>query len=125
MVAEQHAERSGSRRAHHSLRVPGRRDSRGLDHRVRARRTRPQRGDKPAIIDGPTGRTLTYAQLVDAVRRVAAGLAAHGFAKGDVLGIYSPNVPEYAVAFHAAASLGGISYDGQSAVHGPRARPSS
>jgi acyl-CoA synthetase (AMP-forming)/AMP-acid ligase II len=67
------------------------------------------RGDKPAIIDGASGRTLTYAQLVDAVRRVAAGLAAHGLAKGDVLGIYSPNVPEYAAAFHATASLGGIS----------------
>jgi acyl-CoA synthetase (AMP-forming)/AMP-acid ligase II len=67
-----------------------------------------QRGDKPAIIDGPTGRTISYAQLVDLVRRVAAGLAAHGMAKGDVLGIYSPNVPEYAAAFHAAASLGGI-----------------
>jgi acyl-CoA synthetase (AMP-forming)/AMP-acid ligase II len=67
-----------------------------------------ERGDKPALVDGPSGRTLTYAQLVGSVRRVAAGLAAHGFAKGDVLGIYSPNLPEYAVAFHAAASLGGI-----------------
>ena len=66
-----------------------------------------ERGDKPAIIDGPTGRTVTYAQLVSLVRRVAAGLAAHGFQKGDVLGIYSPNVPEYTIAFHAAASLGG------------------
>ena len=66
-----------------------------------------ERGDKPAIIDGPSGRTVTYVQLVSLVRRVAAGLAAHGFEKGDVLGIYSPNVPEYAVAFHAAASLGG------------------
>jgi acyl-CoA synthetase (AMP-forming)/AMP-acid ligase II len=65
------------------------------------------RGDKPAFIDGPTGRTVTYAQFVALVRRVAAGLAARGFSKGDVLGIYSPNVPEYAIAFHAAASLGG------------------
>ena len=67
------------------------------------------RRDKPAIIDGATGRTLTFGQLADAVRRVAAGLAAHGLVKGDVLGIYSPNVPEYAAAFHGAASLGGIS----------------
>src|SRR5579859_6357629 len=66
-----------------------------------------ERGDKPAIVDGPSGRTITYAQLVVMIRRFAAGLAAHGFVKGDVLGIYSPNVPEYAVAFHAAASLGG------------------
>jgi acyl-CoA synthetase (AMP-forming)/AMP-acid ligase II len=65
--------------------------------------------DKPAIIDGATGRTLSYAQLVDCIRRAAAGLAVHGMHKGEVLGIYSPNVPEYAVAFHAAATLGGIS----------------
>jgi acyl-CoA synthetase (AMP-forming)/AMP-acid ligase II len=65
-------------------------------------------GDKPALIDGPSGRTLSYTQLAGAVRRAAAGLAAHGFSKGDVLGIYSPNVPEYVVAFHAAAILGGI-----------------
>src|SRR5262249_51683022 len=65
-------------------------------------------GDKPAVIDGPTGRTLTYRQLADGVRRAAGGLAARGFGKGDVLAIYSPNVPEYAVALLAAASLGGI-----------------
>jgi acyl-CoA synthetase (AMP-forming)/AMP-acid ligase II len=64
--------------------------------------------DRTALVDGSSGRTLSYGELVTAVRRVAAGLTAHGFSKGDVLGIYSPNVPEYAVAFHAAASLGGI-----------------
>jgi acyl-CoA synthetase (AMP-forming)/AMP-acid ligase II len=65
-------------------------------------------GDKPALIDGPTGRTLTYRQLADAVRRAAAGLARLGFRKGDVLAIYSPNLPEYAVVFQAVAMLGGI-----------------
>jgi acyl-CoA synthetase (AMP-forming)/AMP-acid ligase II len=66
------------------------------------------RGDKPALIDGASGRTITYAQLVGGVKRCAAGLAAKGLKKGDVLAIYSPNVPEYAIAFHAVASLGGI-----------------
>ncbi len=65
-------------------------------------------GDKPAIIDGPSGRTLTYRQLADAVRRAAAGLHRLGFRKGDVLAIYAPNCPEYAVVFNAVASLGGI-----------------
>jgi acyl-CoA synthetase (AMP-forming)/AMP-acid ligase II len=65
-------------------------------------------GDKPALIDGPTGRTLTYRQLADAVRRAAAGLARLGFRKGDVLAIYSPNLPEYAVVFQAVALLGGV-----------------
>ena len=67
-----------------------------------------QRGDKPAIIDGPSGRVLTYRQWADAVRGTAAGLARRGFRKGDVLAIFSPNVPEYAVAFHAASLIGGV-----------------
>jgi long-subunit acyl-CoA synthetase (AMP-forming) len=50
-----------------------------------------ERGDKPAMIEGASGRTLSFAQLAEMVRRVAAGLAAHGLAKGDVLGIYSPS----------------------------------
>src|SRR5262245_586558 len=66
-------------------------------------------GDKPALIDGPTGRTLTYAQLAGAVRKTAAGLARRGCAKGDVFAISSPNLPEYAVALLGVASIGGIS----------------
>jgi len=64
--------------------------------------------DKPAVVDGQSGRILTYRQLAEAVRRTAAGLARWGFRKGDVFAIYAPNVPEYAVAFHGAASLGGV-----------------
>ncbi|MCB9148985.1 MAG: 4-coumarate--CoA ligase family protein [Caldilineaceae bacterium] len=67
-----------------------------------------QFGAKAALIDGPTGRTLTYAQLAGAIRLVAANLARRGFGKGDVLAIYSPNLPEYAVAFHAVAMVGGV-----------------
>ena len=64
--------------------------------------------DQPAMVDGPTGRTLTFGQLADAIRRVATALARGGFRKGDVFAIYSPNLPEYAVLFNAVASLGGI-----------------
>jgi acyl-CoA synthetase (AMP-forming)/AMP-acid ligase II len=63
--------------------------------------------DKPAFVDGPTGRTLTYGQWAEGVRRTARGLVARGFRKGDVFAIFSPNVPEYAVAFHAVALAGG------------------
>ncbi|MDX6271832.1 MAG: hypothetical protein QOD28_3055, partial [Acidobacteriota bacterium] len=66
-----------------------------------------ERGDKPALIDATSGRTITYRQLDEAVRRVAAGLTARGFRKGDVFAIYSPNLPEYAVAFHAVSLIGG------------------
>ena len=64
--------------------------------------------DKPALIDGPTGRVLTYGQLAAGVERVAAGLAARGFAKGDVLAIFAPNSPEFAVAYLGASAAGGI-----------------
>jgi acyl-CoA synthetase (AMP-forming)/AMP-acid ligase II len=64
--------------------------------------------DKPAMVDGPSGRTLTYGDLERGVRALAAGLAARGFGKGGVLGVYMPNLPEYAIAFHGAASAGGM-----------------
>jgi acyl-CoA synthetase (AMP-forming)/AMP-acid ligase II len=64
--------------------------------------------DKPALIDGPTGRTITYAQLADSIAIVAHNLSQRGFRKGEVFGILSPNCPEYAIAFHAVATLGGI-----------------
>ena len=65
-------------------------------------------GDKPALIDGPTGRTVTYAQLAGGVERVAAGLAARGFGRGDVFGILSPNLPEFPIAFHGVVRAGGV-----------------
>jgi acyl-CoA synthetase (AMP-forming)/AMP-acid ligase II len=68
-----------------------------------------RRADQTALIDGPSGRTLTYGQLAGGVRRVAAGLAARGFAKGDVFAIFLPNLPEYALAFYGVAAAGGIS----------------
>ncbi len=67
-----------------------------------------QLADKPALIDGPSGRALTYGQLAGAIQKVAAGLAERGFNKGDVFAIYSPNLPEYAIAFHGVALAGGV-----------------
>ncbi len=63
---------------------------------------------RPALIDGPSGRTYTFRQMEGAVRLVAANLAERGFKKGDVFAIYSPNIPEYAIAFLGVALVGGI-----------------
>ncbi len=62
---------------------------------------------KPALIDGLTGRELTYGALADGVKRVASALRRRGFKKGDVFAIFSPNIIEYPIAFFAVASLGG------------------
>src|SRR5205085_3372373 len=65
-------------------------------------------GDKPALIEGPTGRTISYTLLADLVSIAAYNLSQRGLKKGDVFGILSPNCLEYAIAFHAVATLGGI-----------------
>src|SRR5918912_3047807 len=64
--------------------------------------------EEPALIDGMTGRQLTYRALVDGVNRVASALHRRGFRKGDVFAIFSPNLIEYPVAFHGVASAGGV-----------------
>ena len=64
--------------------------------------------DKPALVDGPSGRTLTYGALLQSVRALAGGLAARGFEPGQTLAILAPNLPEYAVVFHGVAFAGGI-----------------
>ena len=64
-------------------------------------------GEKPALINGPSGRVLSYAELERSVRSFAAGLAGRGFVKGDTFAIYMPNAPEYAVAFHGVVAAGG------------------
>lgn len=62
--------------------------------------------DKPAIIDGPSGRTMTYGQLRDRIHSLAGGLAARGVGPGTTLALMAPNIPAYAVVFHAIALTG-------------------
>lgn len=64
------------------------------------------RGDRPALVDSVSGRTITYAQLPDLVDRAAAALARLGLRKGDVCAILSPNTPDYPIAMLAIARLG-------------------
>jgi acyl-CoA synthetase (AMP-forming)/AMP-acid ligase II len=67
-----------------------------------------ERGDKPAFIDGPSGRAVSHAEVAKSVRRCAGALAASGVAKGDVVALCAPNSPEYAIAFHAVAAAGAV-----------------
>ena len=63
--------------------------------------------DRAAVIDGSTGRVITFAELKQLIHRFAGGLAASGFGRGDTLGLMAPNIPEYAIVFHAVAVAGG------------------
>src|SRR5207249_472093 len=52
--------------------------------------------------------TLTYAELGDAVDRVAAGLRGAGIDKGDAVAIFLPMIPEAVVAMYAIAKVGAL-----------------
>src|SRR5579875_3440409 len=63
---------------------------------------------RPALHDPQTGRRWTYAELGRDVERVAAGLAAHGVGRGDVVVFQLFNSPEWALLYLAAQHLGAI-----------------
>ncbi|XP_035686016.1 4-coumarate--CoA ligase 1-like [Branchiostoma floridae] len=65
-------------------------------------------GNDVAIINGVTGESYTYLQLKDLIRRFGSALTRLGFKQHDVLAVFSPNVPEYAIAFFGATSVGGV-----------------
>lgn len=62
--------------------------------------------ERPALIDGVDGTTLTYEQLDRFHRRLAAAFAEAGVRKGDVLALHSPNTIAFPTAFYAATRAG-------------------
>jgi fatty-acyl-CoA synthase len=64
--------------------------------------------DRDALVDVPSGRRWTYAEFGRDVDRVARGLAAHGVRKGDRVGIWALNCPEWVLVQYATARLGAI-----------------
>ncbi len=63
---------------------------------------------KAALIEGLTGRAVTYGELKSAVLRLAGGLRERGLRRGEVVALMAPNLPEYAVVFHGVAAAGGV-----------------
>ncbi|MCU1365758.1 MAG: AMP-binding protein [Ilumatobacteraceae bacterium] len=72
------------------------------------RRTIARFGDREALVDRPTGRRWTYAEMGAAVDRVARGMIALGIGKGDRVGIWSPNCAEWVLTQYATAEIGAI-----------------
>jgi fatty-acyl-CoA synthase len=72
------------------------------------RRTVDRYGSSDALVVRSQGYRATYRQLWDATTQVALGLIAHGVAKGDRVGIWSPNRFEWVIAQYATARIGAI-----------------
>jgi acyl-CoA synthetase (AMP-forming)/AMP-acid ligase II len=62
--------------------------------------------DRVILTDGPSGESYTGQALEARIRSLAGGLRAEGVGPGTVLALLAPNLPDYAVVFHAAALAG-------------------
>jgi len=65
-------------------------------------------GDGEALVDCPSGRRWTYRELDGDVRALARALLARGVEKGDRIGVWSPNCPEWILLQYATAHIGAI-----------------
>ncbi|GAA2729142.1 AMP-binding protein [Streptomyces nogalater] len=64
--------------------------------------------DREALVDVESGRRWTYAEFGADVDRLAYALRASGVAKGDRVGIWAVNRPEWMLVQYATARLGAI-----------------
>lgn len=64
--------------------------------------------DREALVDVPSGRRWTYAEFGAAVEELAQALVASGVVKGDRVGIWAVNCPEWVLVQYATARIGAI-----------------
>ncbi|MFJ9380820.1 AMP-binding protein [Streptomyces sp. NPDC101455] len=64
--------------------------------------------DREALVDVPSGRRWTYGQFASDVDQLAYALLASGVAKGDRVGIWAVNCPEWVLVQYATARIGAI-----------------
>jgi acyl-CoA synthetase (AMP-forming)/AMP-acid ligase II len=64
------------------------------------------RGGHPALVDGVTGETVSYARLRELVGQLAGALRRAGLGRGDVLAVYAPNSVLFPAVCLAASWLG-------------------
>ncbi|MES9519565.1 AMP-binding protein [Streptomyces capoamus] len=64
--------------------------------------------DREALVDVPSGRRWTYAEFGSAVDELARALAGSGIAKGDRVGIWAVNCPEWVLVQYATARIGAV-----------------
>src|SRR5207248_9148198 len=64
--------------------------------------------DAAALVSRHQGVRYSYREFAEAVDRLACGMARRGLRKGDRVGVWGPNVAEWALTQYATAKLGVI-----------------
>ena len=75
---------------------------------VNLERTAARFGDREALVDLPSGQRWTYTQFNADVDTLALGLLELGVDKGDRVGLWAPNCPEWTLVQFATAKIGAI-----------------
>jgi fatty-acyl-CoA synthase len=65
-------------------------------------------GDREALVDSTSGQRWDYRRLTLEVDAVAAGLLDLGIEKGDRVGLWAPNCPEWTTVQFATAKIGAV-----------------
>lgn len=65
-------------------------------------------GERDALVDVGSGRRWSYEKLAAEVDALAAGILGLGLRKGDRVGIWAPNCPEWTMVQYATAKIGVI-----------------
>ncbi|SNY23529.1 AMP-binding protein [Paractinoplanes atraurantiacus] len=75
---------------------------------ARLRHTADRFAEHDALVDVPTGTRWTYRELDDRIDLVARALLGMGITKGDRVGIWATNRPEWVLVQYATARIGAI-----------------
>jgi acyl-CoA synthetase (AMP-forming)/AMP-acid ligase II len=66
------------------------------------------RAAEVAVVEGPTGRTITFGELLERSASFAHALIARGVAPGDRVAFVVPNLPDVAIAYHGVIAAGAV-----------------
>jgi fatty-acyl-CoA synthase len=73
---------------------------------INLRRTVAAFANHEALVDVPSGQRWTYAEFGRAVDGLATGLLHAGLSRGDRVGIWAPNCPEWTLVQYTTATVG-------------------
>ncbi|MFM9444405.1 AMP-binding protein [Streptomyces acidiscabies] len=65
-------------------------------------------GSREALVDVPSGRRWTYAEFAADVEELACALLASGVGRGDRVGVWAVNTPEWVLVQYATARAGAV-----------------
>ncbi|EDO30960.1 predicted protein [Nematostella vectensis] len=65
-------------------------------------------GEKDALVDGPTGETFTYTDLITLTKKCGSAMLRAGVTPKDVVLLHLPSIMQYAVYLYGAQAMGGV-----------------